>query len=276
MYKKLAAGHATSFIQERPSLSEITNWLASPRREAAVLAFRESAFSKKPGRVVKRASKHVRPAFETVHLAQWDKALKAVFGVRLASVRETDVFAMHSDEEKAFSERSVIISDLMFVARGHEVQTTINISANISHHAISRLLERGASTPETIERDVLQILQEARALRNFLSSGVDHSLDKLMDDMTYDLMVPYGEGGLVLRTLRINATQKSFFSDPMPVFSVRTFLDRSMLSSRQYERMENFRLSHDPLISEEDCRHTVAWLRKNAEETDPRRRLVVE
>ena len=225
---------------------------------------------------MKRVSKHVRPAFETVHLAQWDKVLKAVFGVRLASVRETDVFAMHSDEEKAFSERSVIISDLMFVARGHEIQTTINISANISHHAISRLLEREASTPETIERDVLQILQEARALRNFLSSGVDHSLDKLMDDMTYDLMVPYGEGGLVLRTLRINAAQKSFFSDPMPVFSVRTFLDRSMLSSRQYERKDNFRLSRDPLISEEDCQHTVAWLKKNAEETDPRRRLVVE
>lgn len=276
MYKRLADGHATNFIQERPSLSEITDWLDSPRREAAVLAFRGSAFSKKPGRVVNRVSKQVRPAFDTVRLAQWDKVMKAVFGVRLASVRETDVFAMHIDEQKAFSERSVIISDLTFVARGHEVQTTINISANISHHAISRLLEREVSTPETIEGDILQILQQARALRNFLSSGVDHNLHKLKDDMTYDLMVPYGEGALVLRTLRINAAQKSFFSDPMPVFSVRTFLDRSMLSSRQYERMDNFRLSRDPLISEEDCRHTLAWLQKNAEETDPRRRLVVD
>ena len=241
-----------------------------------MLAFRESAFSKKPGRVVKRVSKQVRPAFDTVHLAQWDKAMKAVFGVRLASVRETDVFAMNTDEEKAFSERSVIISDLLFAARGQNLQTTINISANISHHAISRLLERGASTPETIEDDVLQILQQARALRDFLSSEFDHSLYKIKDGMTYDLIVPYADGGLILRTLRINAAQKSFFSDPMPVFSIRTFLDSSMLSSRQYERMEGFRLSRDPLVSDEDCRQTLAWLQRNAEETDPKRRLLVE
>ncbi|MFD1958158.1 hypothetical protein ACFSHP_01590 [Novosphingobium panipatense] len=102
VYKRLADGHATNFVQSRPRLADITDWLSSPRREAAILAFRESAYSKKPGRVVKRVSKYVRPAFDVVHLAQWDKVMKAVFAVRLASVRETDVFAMHADEEKVF------------------------------------------------------------------------------------------------------------------------------------------------------------------------------
>lgn len=275
MLKGLAKGHATKFIQERPDLAVITDWLNSPRRAAAVSAFRASANSKKPGRVVERISKHVRPAFGKVHLAQWDKEMKAVFSVRLASARETDVFAMTIDEHKAFSERSVIISDLLFFSRGQECSTNINIAANISHHAIARLLERGASAPETIKADVLMILQDVRALRNFLSSGVEHSLTKLKSDMTYDLIVPYDEGGLIVRTLRINTSVKSLFSDPLPIFSVRTYLDASMLAARDRERMAGFRLSRDPIVSSEDSRHILAWIQGNAEETDPRRRLLV-
>ena len=276
MFKSLAKGHATKFIQERPDLAVITDWLNSRSRASAISAFRASANSKKPGRVVERISRHVRPAFGRVRLAQWDKEMKAVFSVRLASVRETDVFAMTIEEHKAFSERSVIISDLLFFTRGQECSTNINIAANISHHAIARLLERGASTPETIKADVLMILQDVRALRNFLSSGVEHSLTKLKGEMTYDLIVPYGEGGLIVRTLRINTSVKSFFPDPMPIFSVRTYLDASMLATRDRERMAGFRLSCDPIVSAEDSRHILAWIQGNAAETDPRRRMLVE
>jgi len=276
LFKSLAKGHATKFIQERPDLAVITDWLNSRSRASAISAFRASANSKKPGRVVERISRHVRPAFGRVRLAQWDKEMKAVFSVRLASVRETDVFAMTIEEHKAFSERSVIISDLLFFTRGQECSTNINIAANISHHAIARLLERGASTPETIKADVLMILQDVRALRNFLSSGVEHSLTKLKGEMTYDLIVPYGEGGLIVRTLRINTSVKSFFPDPMPIFSVRTYLDASMLATRDRERMAGFRLSCDPIVSAEDSRHILAWIQGNAAETDPRRRMLVE
>ena len=38
MYKRLAEGHATKFIQDRPDLSVITDWLNSPRRKAALSA----------------------------------------------------------------------------------------------------------------------------------------------------------------------------------------------------------------------------------------------
>ena len=119
------------------------------------------------------------------------------------------------------------------------------------------------------------ILQDVRALRNFLSSGVEHSLTKLKGDMTYDLIVPYDDGGLIVRTLRINTSVKSLFSDPMPIFSVRTYLDASMLAARDRERMASFRLSRDPIVSAEDSRHILAWIQGNAEETDPRRRLLV-
>jgi len=275
LYESLARGHATKLIQECPDLAVITGWLGSQRRAAAVSAFRVSANSKKPGRVVERISKHLRPAFGRVHLAQWDKEMKAVIAVRLASASETDVFAMTIDEQKAFTERSIILSDLLFFARGQECSTNINIAANISHHTVSRLLERGASTPETIKADVLKILQDVRALRAFLSLGIEHSLSKLQGDITYDFILPYGDGGLIVRTLRINTSVKSFFSDPMPVFSVRTYLDGSMLSTRDRERMAGFRLSRDPIVSAEDSRHILAWIQGNAEETDPRRRLLV-
>lgn len=275
LYKRLAEGHATKFIQDRPDLSVITDWLKSPRRRAALSAFHESVPSKKPGRVIERVSKNARPAFGSVHLAQWDKVMKAVFAVRLASARETDVFAMTGDEEKAFSERSVILADLLCIARAGESNSHINIAANISHHAISRLIERGASTPETLKSDVLQILQKARSLRTMLSSGFEHNLTKLKDDMTYDMLMPHGDGALVLRTLRVNAAAKSFFPDPMPVFSIRTYLQRSMLGPRDLERMAGFRISRDATVSVEDSRHILAWLQGNAEETNPRRRLVI-
>lgn len=275
LYKKLADGHATKFIADRPDLSVVTDWLNSPRSSAAVSAFRNSVPSKKPGRVIERISKHVRPAFGPVHLAQWDKVMKAVFAVRLASARETEVFAMTSGEEKAFSERSVILADLLFFARAQEVSANINIAANISHHTISRLLERGASTPETIKTDAIEILQKARSLRSILSSGIEHNLSKLKDGVTYDMLIPHGDGALVLRTLRVNAASKSSFPDPMPVFSVRTYLDNSMLGPRDLERMASFRVSRDAMLSAEDAQHILAWIQGNAEETDPRRRLVV-
>ena len=273
MYNRLADGYATKFIRDRPDLSVITDWLNSQRRTAAVSDFRDSAQSKKPGRVVKRISKHVIPAFSVVNLLQWDKNTKALFAVELASVRETEIFAMTADEEKAFSERSVILADLLFFSRARESNMYLNIAANISHHAVSRLMERGASTPETIREDILDILQKARCLRNQLSSGIDRNLTKIKYDTTYDILMPHGEGALVLRTLRVNAATKSFFPDPMPVFSIRTYLDKLMLGPRELERMTGFRISQDAEISAEDSRHILAWIKGNAEETEPHRRL---
>lgn len=275
MYKRLADGHSTQFIQGRPELAVITNWMNSPRSAMAASAFRESVGSKKPGRVAERIIKHVRPAFGGLKVIQWDKEMKAVFSARMAAALETDVFDMTFDEQKAFSEPSVILSDLLFFERAQESTVDINISANVSHHALSRLLERGASTPETLKADALNILQKARALRQFLSSGIDHNLTRLKDEMTYDFIVPYRDGGLIIRTMRINTVTAQLFSDPMPIFSIRTFLHGSMLGPRERERMVGFRLSRDPIVSENDARHLLSWIQGNAEETDPRRRLLV-
>lgn len=275
LYNRLADGHATKFIQERAELGEILSWNGSSRHKAAMTAFQVSALSKKPGRVIERMVPHVRPAFNTLRVMQWDKKFKAVFAVRMASARETDVFYMTPHEREAFSERSAFLADLLFYAHGDQCNASLNVASNVSHHAISRLLERKGSTPESLRNDIVEILQQARALRQFLSVGIDHSMTKMRDGMTYDLFVPFRTGGLVIRTLRVNAVSKTLLSDPIPVFSIRTFLDESMLSARHRERMAGFRLSRDALVSEEDSRHTLRWIEGNAEETDPGRRLEV-
>lgn len=48
-----------------------------------------------------------------------------------------------------------------------------------------------------------------------------------------------------------------------------------MLKPRDVERMAGFRISRDATVPVEDARHIIAWLQGNAEETDPRRRLVI-
>ena len=48
-----------------------------------------------------------------------------------------------------------------------------------------------------------------------------------------------------------------------------------MLGPRDLERMAGFRISRGATVSVEDSRHILAWLQGNAEETDPRRRLVI-
>ena len=98
MYNRLADGHATKFIQERPELGAILSWNDSPRHKAAMTAFQVSALSKKPGRVIERMVPHVRPAFNALQVMQWDKKVKGVFAVRMASAIETDVFYMTPHE----------------------------------------------------------------------------------------------------------------------------------------------------------------------------------
>ncbi|MEQ9243867.1 hypothetical protein [Roseovarius indicus] len=273
MYEKLASGYATKFVQEHPDLGVVTTWMGSPKSRDAVSAFRSSVLSKKPGRVASRLSKLVRPAFKSVQVAQWDKSMKAVFAVRLLSSDETDVLDINIDERKFFSERSVVLSDLVFTARSGECSEQLSVSANISHHALSRLLERGAATPETLKTDVLEVLQQVRALRNLLSLGINHGLTKINDETTYDIILPYKKGGLVVRTVRIGAEKRSFFSSPLPVFSIRTYLDETKLRAREHERMAGFRLSRASMLSREDVEYTLAWLQGNAEETLASRRF---
>lgn len=276
MYKKLADGHASKLLQDCPDLSAITAWLLSDRHTAATAAFRDSVPAKKPGRVLERLARHVRPEFAAIRIAQWDRALKSVFALRIASVPETEIFAMSEEERLAYTERSLVLADLVFRSRGAGSRSLLSLGASVTHHSLSRLLERGASTPETLKADVLEILQTARALRHFLSSGIERGLIAMPQTVTHDLLVPHGEGALVLRTFRISGASMPFLSDPAPVFSVRTYLDGSMLKPRDHERMAGFRLPREAMIPIEDFRQLIAWIRGNAQETDPSRRFKVE
>lgn len=61
------------YIQDRPDLSVITDWLNSPRRKVALSALQDSVPSKKLGRMIERISKHVRPGFRVLHLARQNR-----------------------------------------------------------------------------------------------------------------------------------------------------------------------------------------------------------
>lgn len=268
MDESLAKGYATKFIADQRELSCITDWLESRHPQAATEKFAKAALAKKPGRVLSRMAKHLQPPFMAPEVGCWDRQLKAVFTGQMVAAHETDVFDMSIEDQAIFRERSVVLMDLLFVERSQRCDSDINMAANVSHHTIKRMLERGASTPSSLMKDILKILMGARALRQFLTSSIDHKLTGLKEGITYDFVLPFGDGGLILRTLRANPFLRAVFPSPMPVFSIRTFLDESMITSRQRERMAGFRLSKEARVSVSDAKHTMRWIDGNAEIAD--------
>lgn len=68
------------FIQDRPDLSVITDWLNSPRRKAALSAFHDTVQSMIPSRAIYRASRNVRPGFGAIYLVHQKHQRRGLFG----------------------------------------------------------------------------------------------------------------------------------------------------------------------------------------------------
>lgn len=185
MDESLARGYATKFIADQRDLSCITDWLESRHPPLAAEKFAKSALAKKPGRVLSRLAKHLRPPFMAPKVGCWDRQLKTVFTGQMVAAPETDVFDMSVEDQAIFSERSVVLLDLLFIEQSQDCSSVINMAANVSHHTIKRMLERGTSTPYSLKKDILEILMNARALRQFLTSSIDHELTGLKEGITY-------------------------------------------------------------------------------------------
>ena len=253
------------FIGKYPKISIVKDWINSEKSDVALTTFRNSISSDEPDVVVENLTKILDPAFGQLHLGQWDKDAKIIFSVQMNFVSKVNTFKMSG--EKKFNESSIVLTDLVFFSNGKETDLRIDISANISVHTISQLIQRKGTNLKTIDNDVLQILQNARHLQTLFEDSIERKASNFERDKNYGILMPHRNGGLFLETLRIDTTL-GFLLQKKPVFSARTYYTKPMLESRKYEveRMPGFCVNRELKIPPEHYNHMLSWFRGNIRE----------
>jgi hypothetical protein len=257
MYHKIARGYATQFVNSLQDHAVTTQWLDGRKRYLTLREMDESSKSKKPGRVIKRLSPHLRPAFSNPMIGLWMKDFKIVMADAVTSARENTVFDLSTTEAPLYQERSVFLTNLILTNDYEDTIARLMTVSNIGHHALTRLLERELATPKNLKRHVLDMLGIAR---NIALTIEKTSLDPLKP---YAFLIPYEDGALPAVTMDV-LPDVNDASSRTRVVSIRTFLDKDMLTREHHERMGGLVEAQRAVFSDEMQKPMVRWLEVNA------------
>lgn len=257
MYHKLARGYATAYLSKKRPSAAVESWFDSPKRQKALDVFEESARSKKPGRCEKRLAPILRPAFLNPMVCSWTKPLKLVMAETVGSAQECDVFSLGEAEAPLYQERSIFFSNLFLSKKADLCRIDLVTVANISHHAITRLLEREVATPDTLHLDILGTLSIARDL------ALTYHYTSLDKDRPHAFLVPYFGGALPIATMRVR-TNRNRTDEHIPVMSVRTYLGPDMLRPEHHERMGGFEAAMSVYSELNGSKSLTRWMEVNA------------
>lgn len=260
MYHKLARGYATEYLNKHAAHDQVEAWFAGRPCARVLNSFEESARSKKPGRVLKRLTPLMRPVFSRPAIGVWLKDIKLILAEAISAAPEVEVFDLSDTERPLYQERSVFLSNLFLTSQSDDCSASMLTLANISHHALARLFERELATPKTIDREARHILSIAR---NMAMAFESTDLDQ---DQTYAFLAPLGEGALPIVTMNVRAGQGDRERKrPRPIMSVRTYLDASMLSRDDHERMGGMDAAMAAVMEDEEPQRQMSrWMEVNA------------
>lgn len=232
MYEKLARGHATAFINDLQDYAAFVNWREGPRPRKLISAFERSSYSKKPGRILKRLVPHLRPFFPRPTVSHWSRDFKVVTARSVASTTENHVFRLPDDTSPLYSERAAFLAELWLSQDYERIELGMLVCASISHHAIARLVEREAVSPEALSMEIPLMLEACSVLAEtaLTHAGTDECAMR-------SLMLPYKRGGLVAVFMDMDPARVHKGQKRSRILSVRTWLDESMLSGFDIERM---------------------------------------
>lgn len=217
----------------------------------------------------------VRPPFSAPFVpTPWSDRIKSVSAQLVSAAPETEVFHADQNDELDFSERSVFLNDLLYTATEENVQSSLLTVANMSHHTITRLLQRGIANEESLDYFVSLSMGIARDLAQIFC------FTSLERDGAFDFLIPFMGGALVARTMNVSPGIAKSYQGDRWVFSLRTFLEDSMLKPNDRERMAGMSVTADGamqlnwlgqsreiqrgILLEADVNHIKGWLKANA------------
>lgn len=259
MYHSLARGYATQFIEQQVDHGKVEDWETNGRSRGALRALEDFCRAKKPGRVINRVSKHTSPEFRRLRVSEWGKTKKRLGAVAISSAREAAVFSVNDANKHLYNERSVIVSQMEMISDEECLRSLVHPQVSVSHHALTRLFERGIATDKTIGQHVRVITTLSRLL--------EASIDDFDMPADNSFMIPYLDGALpiVVMDLVPNKEKSSFKNR---IVSIRTFLDATMITEDHDKRMSNFYEVMSDIQNPRKNSSRLEWLKNNARPFD--------
>jgi len=257
MYHKLARGYATEFLGKLQTHEDVETWFSGPKCRKAMSSFEASCLSKKPGRCAKRLAPFLKPAFEAPIIGLWHREMKMAFAAAISAAPESQVFDLGGEDEILFRERSAFLNNVFLSDDGEEVSARLLTVSNISHHALSRIVEREMATPEALPGKTRRILEIARNMAMTLP------FTDLDEDCAQEFLIPFGGGALPAVTMRVHPGSRERFENRR-VISIRTWLGAEMLKPEDHERMGGFDRALDDYGSSDGKSGFVRWMEINA------------
>ena len=270
-----AKGYATAYMQQQAEHSSIRDWLVSPLKQQAFNKFVLTAQMGREGKVLE----HMAPLFPAPFSKpfiphSWNERLKTVAVQIVTASPETEVIEVSQEDQKLYTERSVFLSNLLYLKSEDDCDATLITAANISHHTITRLLQRGHLDKNSLNSRISLLMSITRDLAQIFSMT---SLDQ---SESYNFLIPYKNGALVARTLKAAPETRVLYQGDQWIFSLRTFLEERMLKPRDRERMSGMEILEDGsmllswlgrtremrrgILLEADFEHVSGWLKANA------------
>ncbi|MCY4289060.1 MAG: hypothetical protein OXC63_10750 [Aestuariivita sp.] len=235
MYEKVARGHATAYLNKLPPHDRLLAWLDGAGGEMALDIFEKYCYSKKPGRVIKRLAPALSPILHSPRVLRWTRNDVTLMAIGYSNSTENQIFQLPEDVQPLYSERAVFQTNVFFEYIANDgIGTSTIIVASISHHAIARLVERGAVAPEKLQESVPLLLDMCTnvALHAYI-------LDVGVFDL-YSFMLPWNNGAFVMVFMEMDPNRESGGKERKQILSIRTYLNKEMLSMHDLERIRGF------------------------------------
>ena len=272
MNESMARGYATAYIQKQANHGLIQKWVESVPRKQIFDKFIHLS-KNEPG---EKVLEHMAPLFPACfgnpfmpHV--WSETRKTIVTQIITKAPETRIVEVDRENTKTYLEKSVFINNIIYSRFKDNCDETLFTAANISHHAIRRLLERSHLDKDCLEVEIQRLLSILRDLAQVFTMT---SLDK---DKSHNFFISYKKGALVARTLKVVPKTGNSYQGDLWVFSIRTFLDENKLQINHRERMPGMEVVEGGkiilsglgstremtrgMLSKEDLEHVRRWIK---------------
>lgn len=224
MNHSLARGYARHLIKGTCSLAQCPGLEISRFITHIYHEFSELSRTRKPTTIPRKLRRASRGMLD-IHMLKWTRQHKLVILDRMLGDVDTPIADPQGDGTPSWHEDRLYLYTLYCERLGPKLQGSAFFGPSICLHALTRMLQRGAATPDTLgitARSALERVREIIALRRPEAEPVEY-------------LIPFAQGALAVHTLGQPAVDSP--DSAQPLLSIRTYLSEDMISTYHLSRL---------------------------------------